>query len=154
MVFEQEEVVVGQSVSQSLGGTIGPGREGAPKGPPQGYTALPENEKTPAVGRVATSLLGGDFGTTTPFSVGSKRYMARVEPHYHQPPPQGCGTPAMPECDPKKFPKPWGWHKGVTVYKAAPGSESVEDLVGKPSLSPRMKFLQRLDEFYQELEKD
>lgn len=153
MVIEQEQVTVGQSVPPS-DNSIGPGPQGGPKGPPSGFVPLPKNEITPTIARIASSLLGGEFGTTTPFSIGDRRYMARVEPHYHPPPPQGCGTPALPDCNPQSFPKPWGWHKGVTVYKAAPGTQTIEDYVGKSSVSPRMKFLQRLDEFYQELEKD
>ncbi len=72
---------------------------------------MPEKEKTTTIGMIAVSLLGGQMGALTPFSIGDRRYIARVEPHYHPYPPPGADT--------SKYPKPWGWHKGVTVYKAA-----------------------------------
>ena len=83
-------------------------------GPPAGYQPLANGEITPEVSQVAKGLLGGEMGTQTPFSVDEKQYMARVETHYHPPPPQGS-TPA----EQAKYQKPWGYHKGVTVYKPA-----------------------------------
>lgn len=77
---------------------IGPGPGGLPGRPPEGYRAIP-GRVSPAVGRQARSLLGGDWGTETPFAIDGKRYMARVEPH----PPNA---------------KIRHWHKGVTVYEA------------------------------------
>ena len=141
MVICKEIVTVEESVPPK-DASIGIGRPA--KGPPQGFVVLPENEKTPAVGQVAKSLLGGEFGTTTPFTIDGHQFMARVEPHYHQPPP--AGTP--PE-EQRKYPKPWGWHKGVTVYKSA--KPTVEDYMPEPAENPRIKFLQRIDQLYQEL---
>jgi hypothetical protein len=57
------------------------------------------------VAKVAKSLLGKPFGTTTEFEAGGKSYVARNEPHYH--PPGYVGGPT-------------GWHQGVTVYEAKP----------------------------------
>ena len=154
MVFEQEKVIIGQSEPQGAGGGIGPGPQGAPKSPPVGYVPLPKNEITPTIGKIAHDLLNGEFGTTTPFSIGNKRYMARLEPHYHPSPPAGCGTPALPDCDISKFPKPWGWHKGCTVYKAAEAT-TVEDYAPPTDESnPRVKWLQRIDDFYNALQKE
>lgn len=129
--------------------SIGPGHPAT--SPPEGYVNLPESEKTQAVGQVAKSLLGGDFGAMTPFTVTSsdgktKRYMARVDAHYHPPPPQGTPPEEM-----SKYPKPWGWHKGVTVYKADPSKATIEDYVPEAPENPRMKFLQRIDQFYEQL---
>jgi hypothetical protein len=81
---------------------IGPGPQGVPGSPPDGYHAMKGKVPVGAV-KMAHSLLGGDWGTETPFEVNGKRYMARVEPHYH--PPGFKGGPN-------------GWHKGVSVYEA------------------------------------
>jgi hypothetical protein len=67
--------------------------------------------------------------------------MARVEPHFHAIPPPGTPSEEL-----KKFPKPWGWHKGVTVYKAAPGVKNEEYTPDKPT-SGRTQILQRIDNF-------
>lgn len=111
--------------------TIGPGPTGGAKSPPSGYIRLP-NPST-QVSSIAKKLLGGQFGTMTPIEIGTIKYMARVEPHYHEPPPSGA--------DPSKYPKPWGWHKGVTVYQQGDNS------VTKNTPSGRMKMLQRIDDF-------
>ncbi|MBM3462144.1 MAG: peptidoglycan-binding protein [Armatimonadetes bacterium] len=70
-------------------------------GPPEGYQAI--RGRVPAgVTDKAKSLLGGEYGTETPFAIDGKRYVARVEQHYHPPGYQGG---------------PNGWHKGITVYE-------------------------------------
>lgn len=84
------------------GRKIGPGPDGVPTSSPEGYRML-RGHISPEVVAEAKSLLGGDWGTLTPFEANGKRYMARVEPHYHPPGYQGG---------------PNGWHKGVTVYEA------------------------------------
>jgi hypothetical protein len=81
---------------------IGPGPNGLPGSPPDGYRFL-HGAVPPQAVREAQSLLAGDYGTETPFEINGKMYMARVEPHYH-PPGYKFG--------------PTGWHKGVTVYEA------------------------------------
>jgi hypothetical protein len=85
---------------------IGPGPNGVPGRAPDGYQPL-RGHISPEVAAEAKSLLHGDWGTETPFEANGKRYMARVEPHYH--PPGFKGGPN-------------GWHKGVTVYDAKPGT--------------------------------
>lgn len=87
---------------QSRDKSIGPGPKGVPGRPPEGYHALKGKIPTGVV-KTAQSLLGGEYGTMTPFEINGKRYMARVEPHYHPPGYKGG---------------PNGWHKGVTVYEA------------------------------------
>lgn len=72
-----------------------------PTTPPEGYIMLPEKEKTVTIALVARQLLGGAWGTVTPFQISDRKYMARIEPHYHSP-------NSVP---------PFGWHKGVTIYK-------------------------------------
>jgi hypothetical protein len=109
-------------------------------GPLPGYIALPENEKTHEIGQIATSLLKGEFGKTTPFTSNGKQYIGRVEPHFHPYPPPGA--------DLGKYPKPWGWHKGVTVYKAkdAIPTPPPSDVSSAPSKSRgRLSLLQRID---------
>lgn len=108
-------------------------------GPPAGYQPLANGEITPEVSQVAKGLLGGEMGTQTPFSVDEKQYMARVETHYHPPPPQGS-TPA----EQAKYQKPWGYHKGVTVYKPADNYQP-----DRPA-SGRLQLLQRIDQMLNE----
>ena len=78
--------------------------------PPKGYEAL--YQVSPIIIAVAYKLNKGEYGTLTTFSVGDKYYIARVEHHYHPAPPDN----ATPE-EKAKYRKPWGWHKGCTVYK-------------------------------------
>jgi|SRR5579885_978113 hypothetical protein len=123
---------------------IGPGPNGIPGKPPEGFK--PISGAAPAgVSAVASSLLGGSFGTMTPFQIGDTKYMARVEPHYHPPGYKGG---------------PNGWHKGVTVYvaensnvdfpspnsNAKPGSVDPEYEPSKPD-SGRLQLLKRIDRF-------
>jgi hypothetical protein len=89
-------------VALSTGRKIGPGPDGVPTSAPEGYRNF-RGHVSPEVVKEANSLLGGAFGTETPFEINGKKYMARVEPHYH--PPGFKGGPN-------------GWHKGVTVYEA------------------------------------
>lgn len=79
----------------------GQANSGQMTGAPQGYQAI-RGQVPPGVSAKARSLLGGDFGTETPFELDGKKYIARVEHHYH--PPGYVGGPT-------------GWHKGVTVYE-------------------------------------
>lgn len=69
--------------------------------PPKGYgriTSVPTEAS-----KIAKSLLSGEFGTLTPFQVGERNFIARVEPHYH---------------DPKSGIQPSGWHKGVSIFES------------------------------------
>jgi hypothetical protein len=74
---------------------------GQAAGAPPGYQPV-KGQVPQGVAAKAKSLLGGDFGTETPFELDGKKYVARVEHHYH--PPGYVGGPT-------------GWHKGVTVYE-------------------------------------
>ena len=44
---------------------------------------------------------GAEFGTEVPFEIDGQSYVGRIEEHCHEP-----GGPK----------KPWGPHRGVTVY--------------------------------------
>lgn len=65
--------------------------------PPFGYGTIIHN--SPELELTAKKVLGNEYGTRVPFTVGQYRYLARIEPH----PPRGV----IKE-----------WHKGVTVYEA------------------------------------
>jgi len=80
---------------------VGPGPNGVPGVPPEGYRTL-RSGPAPEAAKMARSLLGGEYGTMTPFDMKGRSYMARVEPHY---------GPT------KDNPRPH-WHKGVTLYEA------------------------------------
>ena len=108
---------------------------------PAGYRPLRKGENNSGIGRAASQILNSsELGDQTPFKIGDQLYMGRTEPHYHPPPPAGE--------DPSKYPKPWGWHKGVTVFIAsegttAPSETSQVATSGGPK--GRMKLLQRVD---------
>ena len=48
------------------------------------------------------------FGTEIPFEVDGKRYVGRIEKHFHP-----VGGPA----------KPWGWHHGCSLFAVEPGAQ-------------------------------
>ena len=75
---------------------------GKTTGVPEGYRPL-TGQVPPGVSAKAQSLLGLNFGDAVPFEIEGKKYMARIEHHYH--PPGYVGGPN-------------GWHKGCTVYQA------------------------------------
>jgi len=64
-------------------------------------------EMTTQIAQRARTILdendGAAFGTEVPFEVDGQSYIGRIEEHYHEP-----GGPK----------KPWGRHRGVTVYHA------------------------------------
>lgn len=78
-----------------------PGNTGMTAGAPEGYRTL-KGRVPEGVTSTAKGLLAGEYGTETPFEIDGKRYLGRVEQHYHPPGYQGG---------------PNGWHKGVTVYE-------------------------------------
>ncbi len=103
-----------------------------PGRPPAGYRALSKGEGK-GVGVVANKILNSsELGDQTPFTIDGESYMGRTEPHFHPPPPKGTDP-----SDFGKYPKPWGWHKGVTVFKASAGTTSSKG---------RMKLLQRIQD--------
>jgi hypothetical protein len=68
---------------------------------------LRSEETTPEIARRARQILDANpsapFGTEVPFEVDGRSYVGRIEEHYHEP-----GGPR----------RPWGRHRGVTVYRA------------------------------------
>lgn len=121
------KVNISDSILPGPNNKIGPGAVGIPSGPPAGYVIL--KEVTPEISSLAKSLLKGDYGTMTPFTIDGKKYIARVEPHYHPP-------------DYKNGPK--NWHKGVSVFIKEEKLDS--DNKSIPSKS-RLQLLQRIDNF-------
>ncbi len=85
----------------------------APKRPFAGTTNVPPRrhvrgeEMTREIAQRAREILDANrdaaFGTEVPFDVDGHAYVGRIEEHYHEP-----GGPK----------KPWGRHRGVTVYHA------------------------------------
>ena len=82
-----------------------------PKPPFAGTVNVPQRravrgeEMTSEIARRAREILdanrGADFGTEVSFEVDGQPYVGRIEEHCHEP-----GGPK----------KPWGSHRGVTVY--------------------------------------
>lgn len=108
---------------------------------PVGYRPLRAGEKNHDIGVAAGRILNSsELGDQTPFTIDGISYMGRTEPHYHPPPPPGE--------DPSKYPKPWGWHKGVTVFIAEEGATpTLNYMPPQPSNSQgRMKLLQRMQD--------
>jgi hypothetical protein len=66
---------------------------------------MKDAEVTPAISAHAVRILrehGREpYGTEIPFEADGRRYVAKLERHYHEP-----GGAA----------RPWGWHKGVSVF--------------------------------------
>ena len=83
----------------------------APKRPFAGTVNVPQrravrgSEMTTEIARKAREILDGysdaAYGTEVPFEIDGHRYIGRIEEHYHEP-----GGPK----------RPWGRHRGVTVY--------------------------------------
>lgn len=86
----------------------------APAEAPSEPRRLGDDEVTPALARKAEQLLEAHhddpIGTEVRFHVGGRKYLARVEQHYH------------PEGGPQK---PWGPHKGISLFALEPLSERV-----------------------------
>ena len=78
---------------------------GGPVSP--GLRHLRSDETTPEVAQRAREILDANdrapFGTEVPFEVDGRSYVGRIEEHYHEP---GGSR------------RPWGRHRGVTVYRA------------------------------------
>lgn len=93
--------------------------QGLKQGPPPGYKPIKGNVSQ-NIGNFAKSLLDKDFGYERYFVMDGKKYFARLEPHYHEPPTQADYEKANKEgVSIRKIKQgPYGWHKGVTVYEA------------------------------------
>jgi hypothetical protein len=84
-----------------------------PKAGYAGTTNVPQRrairgeEMTPEVAQRSREILDGNrdtaFGTEVPFEVNGQSYIGRIEEHCHEP---GGSR------------RPWGRHRGVTVYHA------------------------------------
>ena len=74
--------------------------------PPAGYTRMADSDVPAVVMPLLRPLLAGSIGTTTKLPAPGRDIVAQIEPHYHPP---GGAT------------KPWGWHKGVTLYERKGG---------------------------------
>lgn len=114
---------------------------------PVGYRPLRPGENNKNIGAAATKILNSsELGDQTPFTIDDQSYLGRTEPHFHPPPPQGTDPSEF-----KKYPKPWGWHKGVTVFKAVEDkkkpstAENFEPPVPS-SIQTRKKILQRIQD--------
>jgi len=121
-----------------------------PGHPPEGYAPLSTGESNAAIGQAARQILeNSTLGDQVPFTIEGKRYMGRSEPHFHPIPPAGA--------DKSKYPKPWGWHRGVTVFKAVEGGSTPEGAsvntppAGSSNSKGRMSMLQRIDDFLEGL---
>ena len=72
-----------------------------------GRRPLRPQETTAEIERRAKEILdansGAEIGTEVPFEIDGRAYVARIEEHYHEPGGQL---------------RPWGHHRGVTVYRA------------------------------------
>jgi hypothetical protein len=99
--------VVGPETTRALDRALG-------ASPSSSLRRLGDSEVTPAISAAAVKILhdhGADpIGTEVPFDANGKRYVGRIELHYH--PPGGAL-------------KPWGYHHGVSVFEvvgAAPAT--------------------------------
>ena len=125
-----EDVIMGKPFTPE-GNKIGPGPTGVPKGPPAGFSTLKQSK--PEISATAKKLLSHNFGTMIPFSIGTTKYMARVEPHFH---PQGFKS------------GPNGWHKGVTVYEQTSTDSELKPNPFKPNDKvDRQKLFEQIDQF-------
>lgn len=91
-------------------GASGPAGAGTPPAPPAPGAAavlrrLRNAEVTPAISAAAVRILREHrhqpYGFEVPFEADGRRYVGRIERHYH--PPGGAA-------------RPWGHHKGVSVF--------------------------------------
>jgi peptidoglycan hydrolase-like protein with peptidoglycan-binding domain len=98
--------VVGPQTLRALDRVLG---APPPATPTPRLRRLRDAEVTPAITAEAVRILRAyrdqAIGFEVPFTAGGKAYVARIELHYHPP-----GGPA----------RPWGPHKGVSVFALAP----------------------------------
>jgi hypothetical protein len=106
----------GAGPKPELVASVAPMSQKAPKSKASafaGTTGVPQRravrgaEMTTEIAKRAREILdaNGDvpYGTEVPFEIDGQTYVGRIEEHYHEP-----GGPR----------KPWGRHRGVTVYHA------------------------------------
>ncbi len=73
-----------------------------PPPPPAGYSRMKDSEVPAAIMPRLPPLLSGALGTVTKLPTNGRDIAAVIEPHFHP-----TGGPV----------KPWGWHKGVSLYE-------------------------------------
>jgi hypothetical protein len=87
------------------------------------YRRLRDDEVTAAVRDMAKKIIqehhGDPVGTNVPFEIGGKQYVGRIENHYH--PPGGAL-------------KPWGWHKGCSMFAVESAVSGLGEMTPLPSL--------------------
>lgn len=153
MTTSDTEVVIGPTRPPEPGMKVGPGPEGAPGRPPTGCVSLSKEDMLPQLHGIAASLLKGNWGALTPFRIGQKYFMARVEPHFRKP----TNDPRL-SADRKKRSIPEGWHKGVSVFKVKTDGQdksptpnvATEYTPSKPT-SGRTQLLDRLNKLMTEI---
>lgn len=69
---------------------------------PEGYSQMRGPDVPADLLPKLRPLLAAEMGTMTKLSYPGRDILAIIQPHYHEP-----GGPT----------KPWGWHKGVTLYE-------------------------------------
>lgn len=69
---------------------------------PEGYSQMKGPDVPADLLPKLRPLLAAEMGTMTKLSYPGRDILAIIQPHYHEP-----GGPT----------KPWGWHKGVTLYE-------------------------------------
>lgn len=67
-----------------------------------GYVRMKSSEVPASIRPRLPPLLAGTLGTVTKLPTEGRDIAAIIEPHFHEP-----GGPV----------KPWGWHKGVSLYE-------------------------------------
>ncbi len=67
-----------------------------------GYSRMTSAEVPPSILPQLRPLLAAPLGTVTKLPTDGRDIAADIEPHFHEP-----GGPT----------KPWGWHKGVSLYE-------------------------------------
>lgn len=119
-----------------------------PGHPPEGFVPLKAGESNAAIGAAARNILNSSqLGDQITFKIGDQLYVGRSEPHFHPAPPAGA--------DPAKYPKPWGWHRGVTVFKSKGDAvkPSTVDATESVNTKGRAPLMERIDGFLSQLEK-
>jgi hypothetical protein len=116
---------------------------------PEGFRPLQMSEKTPFVSQAAKFILEhSQLGDQIEFTIAGHRYLGRSEPHYHEPPPPGTE-------DTSRYPKPWGWHRGVTVFAAVDDRTSpTENYQPDRPTSGRLQVLQRINDLITDLDSE
>ncbi len=139
------EIIIDSALTK-VDRSIGPGPMGAAKGPPTGYAFIKMKDISLELKQdfynLASKLLSGKYGTMTFFHIKDSKYVARVEAHYHNEPPAHATIQEK-----NKYPKPWGWHKGVTIYQSIDSKKILNsDSIGYSRSDSRAAIIKRIRE--------